>query len=76
VAASVTVTIRVVGIGDRLIRYFAKNFTKNNKAPLRVCPAAQVSEKRPEAKLRLAVEHTKRTLAASAGAATCSVESL
>ena len=63
-------------IDDKLISYFAKDFTKKNKVPLQVCPASKVSEKRAEAKLRLAVEHTKRTLSASPGAATCSVESL
>ena len=63
-------------IDDKLISYFAKDFTKKNKVPLQVCPASTVSEKRAEAKLRLAVEHTKRTLSASPGAATCSVESL
>lgn len=41
-----------------------------------VAPASDPLDKRAEAKLRLAVEHTKRTLSASPGAATCSVESL
>ena len=35
-----------------------------------------MSDKRAEAKLRLAIEHTKRTIGASPGAATCSVELL
>ncbi|KAH0826371.1 hypothetical protein J3R83DRAFT_5333 [Lanmaoa asiatica] len=38
--------------------------------------ATNSQDKRAEAKLRLAVEHTKRTLSASPGAATCSIESL
>ena len=63
-------------IDDKLIKFFAKDFTKKTKTPLSVCPAKSPGEKRAEAKLRLAVEHTKRTLAASPGAATCSVESL
>ncbi|KAF9231744.1 Hsp70 protein-domain-containing protein [Melanogaster broomeanus] len=63
-------------IDSKLIKFFAKEFTKKTKTPLAVAPASDASEKRAEAKLRLAVEHTKRTLSASPGAATCSVESL
>ncbi|KAI6000914.1 heat shock protein 70 family [Pisolithus albus] len=63
-------------IDSKLIKYFAKEFTKKNKTPLTVAPATDPQDKRAEAKLRLAVEHTKRTLSASPGAATCSVESL
>lgn len=63
-------------IDDRLIKFFAKEFTKKTKTPLTVAPATEAQDKRAEAKLRLAVEHTKRTLSASTGAATCSVESL
>ena len=63
-------------IDDKLIKFFSTEFTKKTKTPLTVCPATNPSEKRAEAKLRLAVEHTKRTLSASPGAATCSVESL
>lgn len=63
-------------IDDKLIKFFAKEFTKKTKMPLAVCPSTDVQDKRAEAKLRLAVEHTKRTLSASPGAATCSVESL
>ena len=63
-------------IDDRLIRFFAKEFTKKTKTPLTVAPAADPQDQRAEAKLRLAVEHTKKTLSASPGAATCSVESL
>lgn len=63
-------------IDSKLIRFFAKEFTKKTKTPLTVAPATDPQDKRPEAKLRLAVEHTKRTLSASPGAATCSVESL
>ncbi|THG97576.1 hypothetical protein EW026_g4444 [Hermanssonia centrifuga] len=63
-------------IDDKLIKFFAKEFTKKTKLPLTVAPASEPQDKRAEAKLRLAVEHTKRTLSASPGAATCSVESL
>jgi heat shock protein 1/8 len=63
-------------IDDKLIKFFAKEFTKRTKTPLTLCPATDPLDKRAEAKLRLAVEHTKRTISASSGAATCSVESL
>ncbi|KII83898.1 hypothetical protein PLICRDRAFT_46672 [Plicaturopsis crispa FD-325 SS-3] len=63
-------------LDDALITFFAKEFTKKTKTPLSVAPATDVADKRAEAKLRLAVEHTKRTLSASPGAASCSVESL
>lgn len=65
-------------IDDKLIKFFAKEFTKKTKVPLTVAPAPADSkqDQRAEAKLRLAVEHTKRTVSASSGAATCSVESL
>ena len=39
-------------------------------------PDASAVDKRADAKLVLAVEHTKRSLSASSGAATCAVESL
>ncbi|KAJ3488754.1 hypothetical protein NLI96_g2605 [Meripilus lineatus] len=74
-----TISDHTVGgdfIDDRLIKFFAKDFTKKTKMPLTVAPATDAQDKRAEAKLRLAVEHTKRTLSASPGAATCSVESL
>lgn len=63
-------------IDDALIKFFATDFTKKNKIPLKVAPATEKADRRAEAKLCLAVEHTKRTLSASPGAATCSVESL
>ncbi|KAL1940510.1 hypothetical protein VTO73DRAFT_7945 [Trametes versicolor] len=63
-------------IDDRLVKFFAKEFTKKTKAPLTVAPATDAQDRRAEAKLRLALEHTKRTISASPGAATCSVESL
>ncbi|TFK33773.1 Hsp70 protein-domain-containing protein [Crucibulum laeve] len=63
-------------IDDRIIKHFATEFTKKTKVPLTVCPATDAADKRAEAKLRLAIEHTKRTVSASPGAATCSVESL
>ncbi|KAJ9115280.1 hypothetical protein QFC20_001147 [Naganishia adeliensis] len=63
---------------DLLCQHFAKEFTKKTKVALTI-PCAESSsqaDKRAEAKLRLAVEHTKRSLSASSGAATCAVESL
>ncbi|THU93426.1 actin-like ATPase domain-containing protein [Dendrothele bispora CBS 962.96] len=65
-------------IDSKLITFFANEFTKKTKTPLSVCQPtpASTADARAEAKLRLAVEHTKRTLSASPGAATCSVESL
>ncbi|PCH32980.1 actin-like ATPase domain-containing protein [Wolfiporia cocos MD-104 SS10] len=74
-----TLSDRAVGgdaIDDKLIRFFAKEFTKKTKTALAVSPAGGAQDARAEAKLRLAAEHTKRTLSASPGAATCSVESL
>lgn len=74
-----TISDHTVGgdfIDDRLIKFFAKDFTKKTKMPLTVAPATANEDKRADAKLRLAVEHTKRTLSASPGPATCSVESL
>ncbi|TFK48017.1 actin-like ATPase domain-containing protein [Heliocybe sulcata] len=63
-------------IDEKLVKFFAKEFTKKTKTPLTVCPSTEKQDQRAEAKLRLAIEHTKRTLSASSGAATCSVESL
>ena len=65
-------------IDDKLIKFFAKDFTKKTKVTLSlpVTGSSSAADKRAEAKLRLAIEHTKRTISASAGAATCSVESL
>ncbi|KAF5346444.1 hypothetical protein D9756_010080 [Leucocoprinus leucothites] len=59
-----------------LVKYFSSEFTKKTMIALTVCPAAEVQDKRAEAKLHLALEHTKRTISASPGAATCSVEPL
>lgn len=63
---------------SQLLKHFAKEFTKKTKVALDVpcTEAASAADKRAEAKLRLAVEHTKRSLSASSGAATCAVESL
>lgn len=63
---------------DLLCSHFAKEFTKKTKVALNLPsgPNASVADKRAEMKLRLAVEHTKRSLSASTGAATCAVESL
>lgn len=63
-------------IDAKLIKFFATEFTKKTKTPLTVSPAIHDTDKRAEAKLWIAIEHTKRTLSASPGAATCSVESL
>ncbi|EJD46467.1 actin-like ATPase domain-containing protein [Auricularia subglabra TFB-10046 SS5] len=63
-------------IDDRLVAFFAKEFTKKTKTPL-VLPAQNEEDARAERKLRLAVDATKRTLSAGVGgAAACSVESL
>ncbi|OCF38250.1 hsp71-like protein, partial [Kwoniella heveanensis CBS 569] len=61
-----------------LLKHFAKEFTKKTKVPLDLpCGEnASAADKRADAKLVLAVEHTKRSLSASSGAATCAVESL
>lgn len=60
-----------------LLKHFAKEFTKKTKVELDLpCgEKAPEQDKRAEAKLRLAVDHTKRSLSASAGAATCAVVS-
>lgn len=63
-------------IDEKLVKFFAKEFTKKTKTPLTVCPATEKADQRAEAKLRIAIEHTKRALSASTGLATCSVESL
>jgi heat shock protein 1/8 len=69
-------------VDDRMIAYFAKEFTKKTKVPLTLGEQATEADRRAEAKLRLALEFTKRTLSASVGstggssAASCSVESL
>ncbi|KAJ9095609.1 hypothetical protein QFC21_005480 [Naganishia friedmannii] len=63
---------------DLLCQHFAKEFTKKTKVALTIpcTESSSQADKRAEAKLRLAVEHTKRSLSASSGAATCAVESL
>ena len=69
-------------IDVRLLKFFAKDFTKKTSEPLKVAPAASdsVADLRAEARLRLALLHTKRTIAASSvgggNTATCAVESL
>lgn len=63
-------------IDDKLIKFFAADFTKKTKTPLSVCPATSAADARAESRLRLAIEHTKRTISASPGAANCSVESM
>jgi molecular chaperone DnaK (HSP70) len=63
-------------IDSLLVSHFSTEFTKKTKIPLTVCPPTSPQDTRAEAKLRLALEHTKRTISASPGGATCSVESL
>ncbi|KAG5652909.1 hypothetical protein H0H81_003109 [Sphagnurus paluster] len=75
-ASSETTEVSGLQIDDILIKFFAADFTKKTKTPLTVCPSSGVADERTEARLRLAIEHTKRTISASSGAATCSVESL
>ncbi|KAI0055330.1 actin-like ATPase domain-containing protein [Artomyces pyxidatus] len=75
-ASSFDPTIGGDQIDNKLIKFFAKEFTKKTKTPLAVCPSSDKADIRAEARLRLALEHTKRTISASPGAATCSVESL
>ena len=75
-ASTSTPSLGADQIDDKLIKFFAADFSKKTKTPLVVCPASSPADQRAEAKLRLAIEHTKRTISASPGAATCSVESL
>ena len=77
-ASSSDPTIGADLLDDKLIKFFAKEFTKKTKVPLSlpVTASSSAADRRAEAKLRLAIEHTKRTISASPGAATCSVESL
>ncbi len=76
IASSYDTTIGGEKIDAKLLKFFAKDFTKKTKTPLQVCPAKDGADQRAEAKLRLALEHTKRTISASSGAASCSVESM
>ncbi|KAG6888125.1 hypothetical protein C0995_010545 [Termitomyces sp. Mi166 len=75
-ASFYTTEIGADQIDDKLIKFFAADFTKKTKVPLAVCPSSGTADERAEARFRLAIEHTKRTISASPGAATCSVESL
>ncbi|KAF9526807.1 Hsp70 protein-domain-containing protein [Crepidotus variabilis] len=70
-------------IDDKLVKFFAADFTKKTKIALPLPLSSSSSDAKPsiqdaraEHKLRLAIEHTKRTISASPGAATCSIESL
>ncbi|CAG8607448.1 15846_t:CDS:2, partial [Acaulospora colombiana] len=74
-ASSHTPDIGGDAIDDKLVAFFAKEFTKKTKVQLSPT-STQAADLRALTKLRLAVEHTKRTLSASPGAAACSVESL
>lgn len=75
-ASSSSTNVGADQLDDALIKFFAADFTKKTKTPLKVAPATELVDQRAEAKLRLAIEHTKRTISASPGAATCSIESL
>ncbi|KAF4566211.1 Hsp70 protein that interacts with Zuo1p [Pleurotus pulmonarius] len=75
-ASSSSTDVGADQLDDALIKFFAADFTKKTKTPLKVAPATELVDQRAEAKLRLAIEHTKRTISASPGAATCSIESL
>ncbi|KAL7415558.1 Hsp70 protein-domain-containing protein [Mrakia frigida] len=63
-----------------LLSHFSKEFTKKTKValplPLTITDSTPEADLRAQTKLLLAVEHTKRSLSASSGAATCAVESL
>jgi heat shock protein 1/8 len=83
-ALGATTTPAVCGrqLDDALLAFFAKDFAKKTKTAL-VLPiapekasAADKGDVRAEARLRLALEHTRKTVSASAGAAACAVESL
>ncbi|KIM31188.1 hypothetical protein M408DRAFT_327475 [Serendipita vermifera MAFF 305830] len=74
-ASSHTPHIGGDAIDDKLVAFFAKEFTKKTKIALSPT-SKEAADLRALSKLRLAVEHTKRTLSASPGAAACSVESL
>jgi len=62
-------------IDSLLLAHFLKEFTKKTKIPV-TFPPSSPEDRRAEAKLRLAVDDTKKSLQASTGAAACSVESL
>jgi hypothetical protein len=62
-------------IDSLLISHFLKEFTKKTKVAVSF-PATTPEDQRAEAKLRLALDHTKKALQASSSAASCSVESL
>ncbi|CAE7082079.1 unnamed protein product [Rhizoctonia solani] len=64
-------------IDDILLSHFGKEFTKKTKVPVTLpCTTPGTPDQRADAKMRLAVEHTKRTISAGPGAASCAVESL
>jgi len=62
-------------IDSLLLAHFFKEFTKKTKIPI-AFPPSSPEDRRAEAKLRLAVDDTKKSLQASTSAAACSVESL
>ncbi|KAG8744774.1 Hsp70 protein that interacts with Zuo1p [Ceratobasidium sp. 414] len=64
-------------IDDLLLTHFGKEFTKKSKIPVTLpCTEPGTPDQRADAKMRLAIEHTKRTISAGPGAAACAVESL
>jgi len=74
-ASSHTPDIGGDAIDEKLVGFFAKEFTKKTKISLSPT-SKEPADVRALTKLRLAVEQTKRTLSASPSAASCSVESL
>jgi molecular chaperone DnaK (HSP70) len=62
-------------LSDAVISFFVKDFTKKTKIPLSF-PPTDPADVRAEAKMRLAVAYTLKTLSAGPGVATCAVESL
>jgi heat shock protein 1/8 len=62
-------------IDSLLIGHFLTEFMKKTKIPV-AFPSSLPEDRRAEAKLRLAMDDTKKSLQASIGAAACSVESL
>lgn len=64
-------------IDDLVLTHFGKEFTKKTKIPVTLpCTTPGTPDQRADAKMRLAIEHTKRTISAGPGAASCAVESL
>ncbi|KAF8761361.1 RNA-dependent RNA polymerase [Rhizoctonia solani] len=77
IGSSHSSTVGGDSIDDLLLTHFGKEFTKKTKVPVTLpCTSPGTPDQRADAKMRLAVEHTKRTISAGPGAAACAVESL